>query len=223
MEKDNVAYQNQGIHVICSIFTVEKGKTKVLLIKRKNNPYNGMWALVGGALYNYEDIETGLRREIKEKTGIEGIRFVQSGVFSDPNRSPVMRMVAISYIGFVDFNKVQYLKDTLKTSDARLFDIDEIPELAYDHKDILNVAIITLKEKILSSDILEDFYPNGVSLPELQILYETILGEKIDKRNFRKKLISDEIIYETGNTTKFNGNKPAMIYKINTKKRGKVL
>ena len=81
MQKDNPLYKNQGIHVICSIFTIDKGKTKVLLVKRKNEPYKDMWALVGGALYNDETLEDGLKREIKEKTGICDIR-LSSLVFS---------------------------------------------------------------------------------------------------------------------------------------------
>lgn len=223
MQIDNPLYKNQGIHVICSIFTIEKGKTKVLLIKRKNEPYKDMWALIGGALYNNEDLETGLNREIKEKTGIENIKTVQSSVFSNPGRSPLMRMLAVSYVGILDFNKVQYLKDTLKTSDAQLFDIEEIPKLAYDHNEILKVDIETLKEKIFSSDILESFYPDGFTLPEIQLLYETILNENIDKRNFRKRLIENQFVLETGETTIFKGKKPAALYKINTNKKGKLL
>lgn len=214
MEITNELYKNQGIHVICCIFTIEKGKIKVLLIKRKNNPYNDMWALVGGALYNNEELECGLKREIKEKTGIEEIKFVQSGVFSDPSRSPLMRMVAISYVGILDFSKIEYLKNTLKTSDAQLFNIDNIPSLAYDHNCILTKGIKTLKENILSSDILNSFFPNGFTLPELQMVYEAILEKQIDKRNFRKKVISSNMIIETGEFIKFNGKKPAMIYKI---------
>lgn len=223
MQLNNPLYKNQGIHVICSIFTIEKGKTKVLLIKRKNEPYKDMWALVGGALYNNEDLETGLLREIREKTGIKNIKTVQSAIFSNPERSPLLRMLAVSYVGILDFNKVQYLTDTLKTSDAKLFDIDDIPELAYDHNEILKANIETLKEKILVSDILESFYPNGFTLPELHLLYETILKENIDRRNFRKRLIENELILETGETEKFQGKKPAIIYKINTNKRGKLL
>lgn len=223
MQLNNPLYKNQGIHVICSIFTIEKGKTKVLLIKRKNEPYKDMWALVGGALYNNEDLETGLLREIREKTGIKNIKTVQSSIFSNPERSPLLRMLAVSYVGILDFNKVQYLTDTLKTSDAKLFDIDDIPELAYDHNEILKANIETLKEKILVSDILESFYPNGFTLPELHLLYETILKENIDRRNFRKRLIENELILETGETEKFQGKKPAIIYKINTNKRGKLL
>ena len=70
MDVKNKLYKNQGINVISTIFTVEKGNVKVLLIKRKNEPYKDMWALVGGALYNNEDVEEGMYREIKEKTGI---------------------------------------------------------------------------------------------------------------------------------------------------------
>jgi len=222
MEKENVLYQNQGIHVICSIFTIEKGKTKVLLIKRKNNPYNGMWALVGGALYNNECAEDGLLREIREKTGIENIRCVHSGIFSNPDRSPVMRMVALSYVGILDFNRVKYVTDTIKTSDARLFDIEDIPVLAYDHNEILNNDIKTLKNEILRSDILEGFYSDGFTLPELHMLYEAILGKKLDRRNFRKKLLETGTIIDTGRQTVFNGKKPANIYKLNAK-RGTVL
>lgn len=219
MEITNELYKNQGIHVICSIFTIEKGEIKVLLIKRKNNPYNGMWALVGGALYNNEEVENGLFREIKEKTGISNIKLVQSGIFSNPSRSPLMRMVAISYVGILDFSKVQYLKDTLKTSDAQLFSINNIPKLAYDHNEILNKGLETFKENIISSEILNSFFPNGFSLPELQMVYETVLDTEIDKRNFRKKLISNELIIETGELIKFNGKKPAMLYKININKK----
>ena len=102
MEVNNPLYKNQGIHVISAIFTVEKGITKVLLIRRKNKPYNDMWSLVGGALYNNEEILQGLKREIYEKSGITDIDLYFSGIFSKVNRSPVMRMIAISYIGVID-------------------------------------------------------------------------------------------------------------------------
>ena len=85
MQINNPLYKNQGIHVICSIFTVEMGITKVLLIKRKNEPYKNMWALVGGALYNNEDLLDGMKREIFEKTGIKNIDIYLSGVFGKKN------------------------------------------------------------------------------------------------------------------------------------------
>ena len=214
MEIKNPLYQNQGVHVICSIFTIEKGVPKVLLIKRKNEPYKDMWALVGGALYNNETIDDGMEREIFEKIGIKLNNKEMFGIFSDVNRSPLMRMIAIGYVGLIDISKVQILKNTSKTSDADWYPLDKIPTLAYDHNEIIKKGINYLKEKILDSDILKDIYPNGFTLPEIQKVYEIILGKELDRRNFRKKLINLNLIYDTGKTIKYDGNKPAKLYKF---------
>lgn len=219
MEVNNPLYKNQGIHVISSIFTVEKGVTKVLLIKRKNNPFKDMWALVGGALYNNEEPIGGMRREIFEKSGIKDIDNHFSGIFGKVNRSPVMRMIAITFIGVIDFETTAILKETLKTSNAAWFPIDSIPNLAYDHNEILSEAINTLKSKILSSDILKTLFPNGFVIPELQKTCESILETVFDRRNFRKKLLSLDLIEKTNKTKIFEGTKPANIYKF---KKGKL-
>ena len=141
MEIKNPLYKNQGIHVIASIFTVEKGVVKVLLIKRTNEPFKGKWALPGGALYNNENIIDGVKRELKEKTGINDVDLELCNVFGDVNRSHIMRMVGISYLGVIDNNKVKVLKETQKTSNADWFKIDDIPDLAYDHNDIIKDSL----------------------------------------------------------------------------------
>ena len=107
MEIKNKLYENQGIHVITALFTVEQGIVKVLLIKRKNEPFYGSWVLTGGALYNNESLEEGAYRELKEKTGIENIPIKQFKAFGRVDRSPVMRMVAVAYIGIIDSNAEQ--------------------------------------------------------------------------------------------------------------------
>lgn len=214
MEVTNPKYENQGIHVIVSIFTVDKGKLKVLLIKRKNNPYKDMWALTGGALYNDEDLIVGLNREIKEKTGLQNIEVKFSEVFGKKDRSPVMRMVAITYLGMLDATKVEIAKDTLKTSNADWFEIDKIPHLAYDHNEIIEKAIENLKKEIVNTNMLKVFFPNGFTLPELQTVYEDILGKSLDRRNFRKKLLSLNLIYDTNEEENFVGKKKAKIYKF---------
>lgn len=221
MEVNNPLYKNQGIHGIVSIFTVEKGITKVLLIKRKANPYNGMWALVGGAIYNNEDLLDGVKREIEVKVGLKDIELYFSGVFGRVDRSPVMRMLAVSYIGVIDCAKVSILKETAKTSDSDWVPIEKVHELAYDHNEILEVAIKTLKEKIGETDILKSLFPNGFTLPEIQKTYETILEKKFDRRNFRKKLLSLDLIADTNNYAKFEGNKPAKLYKFKKNKVNK--
>ena len=212
MEVNNPLYKNQGIHVIAALFTVDKGVLKVLLIKRNNNPFKGMWALVGGALYNNETIEDGLKREILEKTGISNIHLEMFDVFSKIDRSPVMRMVAIGYIGIVDFNKVTILKETMKTSDCDWVSIDHIGDLAYDHNEIIKKAIEVIKKRIVQTDILKNLYPTGFTIPEIQKVYEGILGVKYDRRNFRKKLLSLDFIYDTGKLEHFEGKKPAKLY-----------
>lgn len=214
IEINNPLYKKQGIHVITSVFTVEKGITKVLLIKRKTNPYNDMWALVGGALYNNEDLLEGAKREIFEKSGIKNIDIYLSDVFGKKNRSPIMRMVAIAFIGIIDSNKVLILKDTLTTSNADWFSIDSIPKLAYDHNEILDSAIKCLKLKIIETDILKSLFPNGFVIPEIQKTYESILEKTYDRRNFRKKLLNIDIIENTNKTKIFEGTKPAKIYKF---------
>lgn len=215
MEVNNPLYKNQGIHVIASIFTVEKGITKVLLIKRKNNPYKDMWALVGGALYNNEELIIGMKREIKEKTGITDTDLILCNIFSKVNRSSIMRMIGISYLGVLDSERVKFLKNTLKTSDADWVPIDKIPNLAYDHNEILNDALENLKVQILKTDILKSLFPNDFTIPELQKVYESILNKKFDRRNFRRKLINMNLIVDTNKTRVFEGNKPAKLYRFN--------
>ena len=218
MEIRNPLYQNQGIHVIASIFTIEKGITKVLLIKRKNEPYKDLWALVGGALYNNEELLDGINREIYEKTGIKNIDIYFSSVFGDVNRSPLKRMIAITYIGIIDSSRANLLKNTNKTSDADWVAIDKIPNLAYDHNNILNEAIKTLKDKIVETDILKSLYPDGFTMPEIQKAYEIILDKKFDRRNFRKKILSIGLIEDTNKLVNFEGKKQAKLYKFNKKK-----
>lgn len=221
MEVTNPRYEHQGIHAIVSIFTVDKGKLKVLLIKRKNNPYKDMWALTGGALYNDEDLLDGLNREIKEKTGLENIEVKFSQVFGKKDRSPVMRMVAITYVGMIDATKVEIAKETLKTSNAAWYSIDEIPKLAYDHNEIIEEAIKNLKKEIGNTNLLKVFFPTGFTLPELQTVYENILEKKLDRRNFRKKLLSSNLIYATEEEITFAGKKKAKIYKFKENQENK--
>lgn len=214
MEVNNPLYKNIGIHVICSLFTVDKGEVKVLLIRRKNEPFKDKWALVGGALYNNETIEDGIKREIFEKTGLKNIDLYLSNVESEVNRSPLKRMVAINFIGLID-KESSVLKDTEKTSNADWFILDNVNDLAYDHEKILLVARENLKKLVLSSNALKSLFKDGFTMPELQKTYETILNKKFDRRNFRKKILSLGLIKETSKMEIFEGRKPAIKYEFN--------
>lgn len=214
MEKNNPLYKNQGIHLIASIFTVDNGELKVLLIKRNNEPYKNNWALVGGALYNNELVEDGIVREIYEKTGIKNVNLYFSSIVSDIKRSPIMRMVALTYVGLVDYKKLCLIKKSLKTSDCDWFKIGNVPELAYDHNKIFKYSLEKLKELTHTTDILKSLFSNEFTIPEIQNVYETILGKELDRRNFRKKLLQTGLIIETNNYRNYKGNKPAKLYKF---------
>lgn len=212
MELQNPLYKNIGAHAIINLFTVEKGTIKVLLIKRSNEPYNNMWALVSGALYNNELIVDGALRELKEKSGITNVNLELFKIFDKIDRSPLLRMYGFAFIGVVDSSIISFLKTTKKTNDADWFSLENIPSLAYDHHEILNEAIVTLRKMIVNSDILKSLFPNGFTIPEIHKVYESILDIKIDRRNFRKKLISFDFVKDTNKMVNFKGRKPAKLY-----------
>ena len=212
MELNNKLYKNIGIHVITTLFTVDKGIVKVLLVKRTNEPFNGYWALPGGAMYNNETLEDGARRELKEKTGLENIKLELGNIFDDVNRSNLQRMIGVSFLGVINTKGIELQKETMKTSNADFFAIDKVPRLAYDHNLVIDKSLAILKEKILKSSILKDLLPEEFTLPELQKVYETLLNKELDRRNFRKKLLNDGIIWAVNKNAVFNGKKPAKLY-----------
>lgn len=219
MRADNKLYKNQGIHVISSIFTIENGITKVLLIKRKNDPYKDKWALVGGALYNNETIIEGMKREIFEKTGLKDVSLYQYGVFDEIGKTPSidMRMIAVGYLGLIDSSKVDILKESTNTKDYDWVDINLVPELAFTHNEMLNDAIEKLKELIINSDILKVLLPKEFTMPELQKIFEGILSKTYDRRNFRKKILSLGIVDDINKEISINGNKPSKLYRFKQK------
>lgn len=217
MEVKNPLYKNIGIHVVSSIFTIDNGIVKVLLIKRTNNPYNGYWALPGGGLYNNELVIEGAKRELKEKTGLDSVDLSMYKIFDKIDRSPLKRMIAIAYIGVIDKKRAHLLTETNKTSSSDWVDINNIPKLAYDYNEILNGAIDRLKELIQTTDILKSLFPSEFTLAELHQVYESILNTTIDRRNFRKKMINSGLVIDTNKTINYKGKKPAKLYVFNNK------
>lgn len=110
-------------------------------------------------------------------------------MFDEIDRSPVRRMIALTYVGLIDANKVQVLKKTLKTDNSEWVAIDKVKTLAGDHNNILLKGIDTLKELIVTTDILKSLFPKGVTIPEIQKTYEGILNKTFDRRNFRKNFL----------------------------------
>lgn len=213
MDINNPLYKNQGIHVVCTLFTIRDGEVKVLLVQRSNKPYTDKWMLPSGAVYNNENCENAIKRELLEKTGIEGIYIEQFHTFSDPKRSPLMRMIAVGYIGIVNSENIKIRKKTEKTQNSEWFNLRDVPtDLAYDHREILLEAIETIKHKIMRSTIVKSLLPKYFTLPELQKIYETILNKQFDRRNFRKKFLQLNLIENTGMMQEVKGHRPANLY-----------
>lgn len=218
MDINNPLYRNQGIHVICTLFTVKDGEVKVLLVQRSNKPYTDKWMLPSGAVYNNENCETAIQREMLEKTGISGIYIEQFHTFSNPERSPLIRMIAVGYIGIVNSDNLKIKKKTKKTQNSEWFSLKDVPiDLAYDHTEILLASIETIKHKIMRSTIVKSLLPKYFTLPELQSVYEVILQKNFDRRNFRKKFLTLNLIENTGLTKEVKGHRPANLYKFVSK------
>ncbi len=195
------------------LFTIRQGTLSVLLIQRRNPPYRGMWALPGGFLDIDEDLEVCATRELMEETGIEGIYLEQLYTFGNPQRDPRERVVSIAYFALTPSDSLS----PKASSDAALtawFPVNELPELAFDHAQIVQLARARLVSKLGYSTIAFQMLPQHFTLSQLQSVYEILLGEKLDKRNFRKGILARSIIKETGEYTRSGNHRPAKTYQL---------
>lgn len=218
MQKNNPLYKNQGAHVIVCLLTVDDNKFKVLLIKRKNQPFENYWSLLGGAVYNNESLETAISRELDEKCGISKIKPSLFKIYSNVERAKEsgFRMFGLAYLALVDASAITFIKNSEKASEVCWFEIESLPNLAYDHNTILSDAIDFLKNQICKNETLKMLFPDYVTISELQNVFETILKKKFDRRNFRKKMLSIGLLKDTGTEKTQKGRKPCKLYKIET-------
>ncbi len=186
-------YEHPAVTTDCVIFTYEDRKLKVLLVRRGDEPYKGQWALPGGFLQNDETAMEGALRELREETGLEASAVGELGVFSDPSRDPRERVITIAFYALVKPSEVEGGDDA---DEAAWFAIDELPQLAFDHADIINAAMERLRRDIHFEPIGFDLLDDEFTIPDLQRLYEIILGVKFDRRNFQRKILSSGILEE---------------------------
>ncbi len=192
-----------------------KESIRVLLIQRRFNPFAGKWALPGGFVRPEESLEAAALRKLEEETGLQINYLEQLYTFGQPGRDPRKRVVSVVYYALVRPESYN-LHAQSDVDDARWFDIHDLPELSFDHKEIMESAIQRLRNKItyepIGFELLEEKFP----FSELQILYETLLEDKIDHRNFRKKLKGLGILEELAETRKQQGSgRPARLYRFN--------
>jgi len=195
------------------IFTIRDNQLKLLLIVRGIEPYKGKWALPGGFVKMDEDLETAARRELQEETGISNVYLEQLYTFGDIDRDPRERVITVSYYALVASERIR-LQASTDAEAVGWFSLSALPELAFDHQHIVEMAHKRLIARLDYSTIAFQFMPNEFTLSELQAVYQIILQEEIDKRNFRKWILALEKIEETGQTRRDGPHRPAKLYRV---------
>ncbi len=210
-KKDNI----QLLETLIGVFTVDKGKIKVLLMHKKSDPYKGYWVLPGSILNNDETLEDNITDVVCDKLGLPTLYIEQCYTFSNLNRDPNNRIIATSFIGLIDNITLVLKKQEREDVELSWFDINSIPKMGYDHEKILNKLLEYFKKRIINSNILKILFPSDFTLPELQKVYEQILNIQIDRRNFRKKLVNLGYVVDTGDVNEGFMGRPAKLYRFN--------
>jgi len=209
----NKKYKFAVIATDVVIFTVMDGSLKVLLIKMKKKPYTGQWAIPGGLIKGDESLDAAAERHLLTKTGVRGVYLEQLAAFGEPKRDPFGRVVSVAYFALIPSDK-HIIKTTKEYLDVSWFPVMKLPKLAYDHPSIIMVALQRLQAKLEYTNIVYSLLPREFTLSEMQEAYETILRKGLDKRNFRKKVLSLKLVRKTKGMRRGDAYRPAQLYRF---------
>lgn len=199
-----------NVEIALSIFTVDKGEVKVLLVRKKEDPYKGYWQLPKMNLQK-DSFELTIKDIIDNIAGLPQMTTYQVQTLTDFERNN-QHYITISYMGVIDAKTVEIRSH--ETVEKSWFPIGSIPKTAYNYDEIIEYGIMSLKSKLVNSSVLKSLFPSDFTLPELQNVYEAILEKELDRRNFRKKFLTFDLIEDTGDKNEgFNG-RPAKLYRF---------
>lgn len=210
-------YPRPALTVDCVVFGLDEGDLKVMLIERNLPPFKGKWALPGGFVLMDETLDEAAKRELVEETGLEDVFLEQLYTFSALDRDPRERIVSVAYYALVRLSDHQVAAAT-DAADAAWFSITDTPKLAFDHEAILEMALDRLKGKVRYKPIGFELLPEKFTLSQLQHVYEAILETKLDKRNFRRKVLKTALVLETDEVQKDVAHRAARLYKFDTER-----
>jgi 8-oxo-dGTP diphosphatase len=201
------------------VFGFTGNAIKILLVKRaekepdgRPNVFGGWWALPGGFVNMDEDLEAAIRREMEEETGVEGLYLEQLYTFGNPKRDPRGRVISIAYYALVKASDFA-LQHGSDADETKWFDVNKLPKLAFDHAEIVEVGLQRIRAKVRYQPIGFELLADKFTLVELQKLYEAILQRALDKRNFRRKILSFDIL-EPLNETVLLKTRNAQLYRF---------
>jgi 8-oxo-dGTP diphosphatase len=213
MLPESQAFFKVAVSVDNIIFGFDRGKLNVLLIKRAKFPYEGEWALPGYLVFPEEDIEEAADRVLYELTGLKNVPSEQVKTFGSVERHPEGRVITVAYYSLI--KQSDYADPAPRTSyarEAKWFSINQLPAVAFDHKDIIEASISRLQRRVRTQPIGFDLLPPKFTLSDLQALYESILNTVLEKRNFRKKIMSMSLLTDEGVTQEGVAHRPARLF-----------
>lgn len=215
-------YPRPALTVDCVVFGLDEDELEVLLIRRGLEPYANRWALPGGFVHVDETLEDAARRELEEETGLRKVFLEQLYSFSALDRDPRERVVTVAYYALVKLSdhKVRAATDA---ADAAWFAISDLPDLAFDHAEIFDVALQRLRNKVRYQPIGFELLPKKFTLTQLQRMYEVILERALDKRNFRKKILGMDLLVELDEVQKDVAHRAARLYKFDDRRYRKLV
>jgi len=214
-------YDRPALTTDCVVFGLDQDDLKILLIQRALPPFKNEWALPGGFIRVGEDVDTCARRELEEETGLKNIYLEQLATIGTPDRDPREHVVTVAYFALV--NLIEH--PPTAATDARnaaWFSFDDLPDLAFDHKKILELAKERLRGKVRYQPVGFELLPKKFTLTQLQHLYELILEQPLDKRNFRKKVLKLGILAETNEVEKDVARRAARLYRFDRRRYQKL-
>jgi 8-oxo-dGTP diphosphatase len=206
-------YPHPAVTTDVVLFTIQDERLEVLLIRRGSEPFKGRWALPGGFVDIDEDLLACAKRELEEETGVTGIYLEQLYTFGTPDRDPRERVISVTYYALVPRERLT-IRAASDAEAVTWFPFQQLPSLAFDHDQIVAMAHERLAAKLEYSTIALQFMPERFTLTQLQSVYEVVLGQRLDKRNFRRRILALNCIGECGEWLRQVNHRPAKLYRV---------
>lgn len=204
-----------ALSVDCVIFGFHENAIKLLVIERGTEPHKGKHALPGDLVYPAEDMNQAATRVLKELTGLEDVFMTQSKSYGQVDRHPIGRVITVGYYSLISVDRYQPLASSW-ADNVSWIDVNELPELAFDHNIIIEDALNSLRERVRLQPIGFQLLPKEFTLGEMQLLYEALLNTKFDKANFRKRILSMKLLKDTKKMQKAVSHRPARLFSFDT-------
>lgn len=215
-------YQSHARHYVavdCSIFGYEDGELKLLLYPRAFEPEMGKWSLMGGFVEEQESLEDAARRVLLQTTGLHNLFLELASAFSKPDRDSGARVISVTFMALVRIDL--HDKELVKESGAQWWSVKELPELIFDHQEMVRNSLTLLQQKALLVPVGKELLPDQFTLKELRNLYDAIFQRVFDPGNFRKKVLSLNIVERLDEKDKATSRKGAYYYRFNVSNLGR--